>query len=65
MIAFFTITEKQGEALACTLIFVLSIFFTVTTYSKVVSINLFKNDEESIFTNDDEFGQVKAITNWR
>merc|ERR1712218_244994 len=62
-------TEKEGEALACTLIFVLSIFFTVTTYSKVVSVNLFKGNEESIFTGDDENSdEIKVqhiINNWR
>ena len=45
MIAFFTITDKQLEALCCAVIFVLSILYLVTTYPNVNSTNLFEDEE--------------------
>lgn len=46
MIAFFVISEKPLEALICSLIFVISILFLVTTYPSVNSTNLFESEEE-------------------
>jgi hypothetical protein len=66
MIAFFTITEKQLEALVCTLVFVLSIFYIVTTYPNVNSTNLFE-DEENKFNCESlsELRMIEIINNWR
>jgi len=46
MIAFFVISEKPLEALICSLIFVISILYLVTTYPSVNSTNLFESEEE-------------------
>jgi hypothetical protein len=51
MIAFFVISEKPLEALICSLIFVISILFLVTTYPSVNSTNLFESEEDK-FTID-------------
>ena len=66
MIAFFTITEKQLEALSCMLIFVISILYLVTTYPNVNQTNLFE-DEENIFNIEEisEFRAAEIINNWR
>jgi hypothetical protein len=47
MIAFFVITDRQDEALCCTLIFIVSILYLVTTYPDVNSTNLFEAEDET------------------
>lgn len=71
MIAFFTITEKQQEALMCLLIFIASILFLVTTYPAVNATNWFESEEEKFMVEkiddeddyDERFNEI--VNNWR
>lgn len=66
MIAFFVITERQGEALCCTLIFILSTLYIAFTYPDVNSTNLFEAEDEKFNVDDENETRVfEAINNWR
>lgn len=66
MIAFFTISEKQLEALACTLIFVVSILYLVTTYPSVNQTNLFESEEDKFVVEDEDEAHLQdVVASWR
>lgn len=66
MIAFFVITDRQDEALCCTLIFIVSILYLVTTYPDVNSTNLFEAEDEKFQIDEEEDDRMaEVINNWR
>ena len=64
MIAFFTITEKQLEALVCTFIFIFSVLYLVATYPEVNRTNLFESEDEK-FALEEDLQFIETINNWR
>lgn len=71
MMAFFVTKESLDEALACTIIFILSTFYTVLSYEKVNEHMAFEDENESkFFGNSDGDETTEAdlqavINSWR
>jgi hypothetical protein len=65
MMAFFYINEREEEALVCTFVFIMSIFYTVVSYEKVNDITAHDRSSEGAAAAETPQEMASTLNKWR